>query len=427
MMGRLRHAAGQGLTNVIMRRWSAKGDYLPAFVIDPAVADNPYPWYAKIRSEAEFHFGASGVGIATTHELVEAVYRDPRWGHTEPDAPIPFWARLIDNTDFDGLVHPVAPPSMIAVNPPDHTRYRRLVSRAFTVKTVENLRPRVRDIADELLDAMLSKEKPDLMTDFAGVLPVMVIAEMLGVDPAMHADFKAWGYDVAQTLDATMTYEQSRAAHRSLTELNRYFTEAFEQRKVEPRQDLLTALLQAEVEGERLTHRELLATALILLVAGFETTVNLIGNGAALLLAHPEQRAALVADAALWPDAIEEILRYDSPIQGTSRIALEDLELEGHHLKAGTSAMLMIGSANRDPLKFVDPDVFDIRRANAREHVAFASGIHFCIGAALARVEGQVALQQLFTRLPHLRVAGPPKRRGSSLLRGYREFPVAVA
>jgi cytochrome P450 len=424
MLDHARYLLGKALMHGVMRRLAAQGHHLPALLMDPANKEDPYPLYERLHAEGPLL--GTGMAIATSKDLVDGIYRDPRFGHPDPDAKVPLLGRIMDVNNVKGLVHPVRPPSMIVINPPDHTRYRRLVSKAFTIKTVEALRPRVRRIADDLLSTMVTQPEPDLMRDFAGALPVIVIAELLGVDPAMHPQFRAWGFDVARTLDNDLTFQEIQAAARSLRALNRYFADEFEDRRRNPREDLMTALVQAEFEGSRLSDTELLATALILLVAGFETTVNLIGNGARLLLDHPDQLQELIADRTLWPQAIDEILRIDSPIQMTSRTALEDVEVRGHAFPKGSTVMLLIGCANRDPKAFTDPAAFDIHRDNANEHIAFAGGIHFCLGAALARLEGEVALEALFDHCPGLRATGPSVRRGSPLLRGFVEFPVAV-
>jgi cytochrome P450 len=241
-----------------------------------------------------------------------------------------------------------------------------------------------------------------------------------------QALFKEWGYDVARTLDSTMSWQEVTAAKRSLAALNSYFDDAFAQRRAAPRPDLLTALVQAEVDGEVLSRDELLSTALLLLVAGFETTVNLLGNAITHVCADPElQRTAADADDAWWDRVVEETLRFDSPVQFTSRLVLQPgVSVEGVELEAGKMVALLLGAANRDPAVFEDPHRFWPDR-EPRAHLAFVSGIHFCLGAALARLEGRIGLQRLFRAAPRLQL-GTPVRRPSSLLRGYRELPATL-
>jgi cytochrome P450 len=291
---------------------------------------------------------------------------------------------------------------------------------------VEALAPRVAELADGLLDDLLRDPQADVMTGYAAQLPVLVIADMLGVPLSDQALFKEWGYDVARTLDSTMSWAEVQSAKQSLTKLNAYFDDAFAERRTQPRPDLLTALVQSEVDGETLSRDELLSTALLLLVAGFETTVNLLGNAITHVCADPElQRVAADADDAWWERVVEETLRFDSPVQFTSRMVLEPgVTIEGVDLQVGQLAALLIGAANRDPAVFEDPNRFWPDR-EPKPHLAFVNGIHFCLGAALARLEGRIGLQRLFRAAPHLQL-GTPVRRPSALLRGYRSMPATL-
>jgi len=262
---------------------------------------------------------------------------------------------------------------------------------------------------------------------YASLLPVTVISEMLGVPVAMREQFLAWGDAATPSLDIGVDWPTHRSVERNLAELDAWFRGHLQDLRRSPGEDLLSSLVTAADEGgERLTQREVLATAALVFGAGFETTVNLIGNGTALLFAHPDQRQLLAGDPSLWPNAVDEILRNDSPVQRTGRRARHDTEVHGVPVAAGELLLLVLAAANRDPRVFRDPHAFDVRRPNAREHVAFSGGIHFCLGAALARMEGEVALRALFERFPDLGPAGPARRRSTIILRGYDSMPVRL-
>jgi cytochrome P450 len=392
-------------------------------MMDPAVAANPFPVYEELRARGPVVV-TKGAVFVTGFDAATALYRDNRLGHGDPK--VSWLQRLAFPDHYKHLVHPLEPPSMISVDPPAHTRYRKLVARAFSVKKVEALAPRVAELADGLLDELLRDPQADVMTGYAAQLPVLVIADMLGVPLSDQALFKEWGYDVARTLDSTMSWAEVQSAKQSLTKLNAYFDDAFAERRTQPRPDLLTALVQSEVDGETLSRDELLSTALLLLVAGFETTVNLLGNAITHVCADPElQRVAADADDAWWERVVEETLRFDSPVQFTSRMVLEPgVTIEGVDLQVGQLAALLIGAANRDPAVFEDPNRFWPDR-EPKPHLAFVNGIHFCLGAALARLEGRIGLQRLFRAAPHLQL-GTPVRRPSALLRGYRSMPATL-
>jgi len=316
---------------------------------------------------------------------------------------------------------------MLAVDPPDHTRYRKLVSRAFTARAVAALRTRTEEIANGLLDGLEGRSGVDLMEDYASLVPATVIAEMLGAPVSMSRQFLAWGAEAAKSLDAGLPFGEFRRSERGLRALQRWMEGHFEHLRAHPGDNILSALVHAQSAEGRLTPDELTATAMLLLAAGFETTVNLIGNGVALLDAHPEQRERLRGEPGLWPGAVDEILRFDSPVQRTGRIAYRDTEMAGEHVAAGRPVVTLLGGANRDPEVFAEPQRFDVGRPNAGEHVAFSSGIHYCLGAGLARMEGEVGLRALFDRFPDLALDGAPRRRPTRVLRGYDAMPVQLA
>jgi cytochrome P450 len=386
----------------------------------PEFVEDPYPTYRRLRDEDPVHQNPLGFWVLTRYEDVVASLKDPRMVK-EPIAAF-VAARF-------GLQ---APPSgmglsMLDRDPPDHTRLRGLVSKAFTPRVIEQLRPHIQGIVNRLLDKVEGEPGMDLIEQFAYPLPVIVICEMLGVPVADHERFKGWGLDIARGLDAILLPTDSPVAERSMHArhaLAAYFRELIAERRAAPRDDMLSGLIAAEEAGDKLTEDELLATCILLLVAGHETTVNLIGNGTLALLRHPAQRKRLQEDPGLINTAVEELLRFDGPVQRTARIPSEDVTFGGKTIGKGEMVMPFIGAADRDPAQFPDPDRLDLGRTDNR-HIAFGWGIHFCIGAPLARVEGQIALNTLLKRQPKLALGGTPQHRQSLTLRGLTTLPVA--
>jgi cytochrome P450 len=316
---------------------------------------------------------------------------------------------------------------MLVVEPPDHTRYRRLVSKVFTARAVEQLRPQVQAVADELLDELAGTpagQPADLVERYATLLPVRVICRILGVPADQEARVLALGNGVAPSLDLGIGWPAYLQVQRSLHAFNTWLDDHLRRLRAHPGPDLLSQLVHLEDEGSRLDDVELRATAGLLLAAGFETTVNLLGNGTQLLLADPGQLAVLRAAPDRWPDAVEEVLRFESPVQVTGRGAVRPTTVAGVPVAAGAHVTLLLAAANRDPEVFTEPQRFDVTRENAREHLAFSGGRHFCLGAALARVEGEVGLRSLFERLPGLTAAPGATRRPTRVLRGWEHLPV---
>lgn len=428
----VRWAATHGVVRLAVRARARSGNPDAEVLFDRGLRDDPHPNYELLRTPEPFASGAFA-RISVHHDVCTDVLRSEDFGtlggsRTEGlPAPVQLALRLAGPRPTVG---PIDPPSMLAVDPPEHTRYRRLVSRAFSARAVARLRDRTREIADELLDDLQRAAGPDddrvdLVARYASLLPVTVISEVLGVPVAMREQFLEWGDGASPSLDMGLDRATARQVDRSLAELEAWFRDHLRRLRREPGEDLLSALVtMADDDGSGLTETELLATAMLVFGAGFETTVNLIGNGAALLFAHPEQRARLAADPSLWATAVDEVLRFESPVQRTARRALRDTTVHGVPVAAGELVVLVLAAANRDPQVFTDPQGFDVARSNARDHVAFSSGIHFCLGAALARMEGEVALQALFERFPDLRAAGRPRRRSTFILRGYASMPV---
>ncbi len=316
--------------------------------------------------------------------------------------------------------------SVLASDPPEHTFLRGIVNRAFTPRSVELLRPRMEEIVASLLDELPDTGEWDLMDGLAQPLPVIVIAELLGIPPEDRAQFKVWSQHIALTTDIMQSQESIESIRQATSELVEYFGGFIEDRRRQPREDLISALVAAETEGRRLTGAEVLAFAILLLVAGNETTTNLIGSGMRTLLAHPEAAAALRAQPERIPAAIEEMLRYDSPVQGIVRFATRDVEVGDKMLRKGDVIMGMTGAANRDPDQFPNPTAFDLDRGDTR-HLAFGMGIHYCVGAPLARVEGAIAFRALLERWPSIEAAGDVEMGGTFLIRGPVRLPLAVA
>jgi cytochrome P450 len=312
---------------------------------------------------------------------------------------------------------------MLTADPPEHTRLRGLVSKAFTPRVVERLRPRIQEIVDELLEEV---DGPfELVHTLAYPLPVIVIAELLGVPPADRAQFKRWSDDIVATLGGPFQDPAVIAAGTAAAiGLAEYFQGVIAERRREPKEDLLSGLIAAEEQGQVLSEEELLATCILLLVAGNETTTNLLGNGMKALFDYPDQLALLKSQPELIESAVEELLRYDGPVQGTGRVAIEDKQVGDVTVKEGQVAFTVLGAANHDPEAFENPDVLDITRSDNRQ-VAFGHGIHYCLGAPLARAEAQIAINALLRRWPDLHQDGDVEWGGTFIIRGARKLPVA--
>jgi cytochrome P450 len=308
--------------------------------------------------------------------------------------------------------------SLLMLDPPDHTRLRRLVNKAFTPRVVENLRPRIQAIVDELLDRVEKRKEMDLIRDFAYPLPVIVISEMLGIAAEDHAKFKEWSDALTALVDPMQAENGMAPAQEAYVQLSQYLRQVFEERRRAPRQDLISALVSVDEQGDTLTDAELLSLSALILGAGHETTTNLLGNAVVALLRNPGERRRLQDDPALITSAIEEFLRYDSPVQLTDRVATQDCEVAGQSVRKGVLVGLILASANRDPEHFADPDRLDLGRPD-NHHVAFGHGVHFCLGAALARTEAQIAISTLLRRFPDFTGETDPKEwKRSTVLRG---------
>jgi cytochrome P450 len=402
----------------VLRLFQWRGDPV-AMLMHPATKADPYPLYTQVRQRGLVR-SSLGAFAAADHATVAGILRDRRFssspvhqrGYHPPSYP--------PGDPRAGL--PAA--DLLEMDPPDHTRLRRLVSGAFTPRALADLEPWIREVTVRLLAAGDDAAGFDLIEALAFPLPIAVICHLLGVPAQDQARFRDWGHDIAASLEpktAAPARALTRAAELALTG---YLQELVRQRRADPDDSILSALIAAEDQGDRLSSGELVSTALLLLIAGFETTVNLIGNGAVALMRDPDSWDRLRQDPALIPAAVEEMLRYDSPVQLTVRTATEDAEIGGRVVAAGQAVVVFIGGANRDPAVFEQPDEFRIDRPDPGRHLAFSLGIHHCLGASLARLEGRIAIEELTRRYAGLELAAPPVRRPLLNLRGYESVPV---
>ena len=394
--------------------------FLPSFQADP------YPQYAALRAADPVHFSlALQAWVLTGYEDCALVLRDDETYSSSSNTASGQLAEVLQQQRREFPLGET--PTVLNSDPPVHTRLRSLLNRAFTPRAIEGLRPRIEEIAASLLDdADASNGRFDVAGGFAQPLPIIVIAELLGVPPEDRDRFKRWSVAIARTTDVLNTPAILEAARAATRELIAYMDEVVAQRREAPGADILTALAAAEEEGERLSHDELLAFSILLLLAGHETTTNLIGNGLLALAARPELVARLRAEPSLLPSAVEELLRYDSSVQGVVRFARRRTELGGRTIEQGAALLPMVGAANRDPAQFSDPEELDIARSPNR-HLAFGRGIHFCLGAPLARLEGEIAFAALLDRFPEPRVAEDGvERSGTLLLRGVGRLELEV-
>ena len=374
------------------------------------VRADPYATYRRLRSIDPVHrMRLIDAWVLTRYRDVEAVLRDHK--------------RF---ANADRILVETIPLSLLDLDPPAHTRLRLLVSKAFTPKAVAMLGARVQKITDGLLDAVAGKGRFDLIAALGYPLPITIIAEMLGVRPRDMGRFEEWSHALALSVDPILGRDQVRGIKRAEQEAFAYFETIIADRRRQPRDDLVTALLAAEEEGDRLTHEELLSVMLLILVAGNETTRNLIGNGMLSLLRNPDQLQRLRDNPELLDSAVDELLRYDSPVQLNGRSALEDVELGGKCIRAGEVVISLIGAANRDPEVFDDPETLDIGR-RGKSHLSFGRGIHYCLGAALAVLEARIAFASVLKRFSSIRLAAEPRHRHGVVLRGVEQLWIEVA
>lgn len=428
MRERIRWMALHGVVRGISAYGMRHGDPQARLIADPAVRADPAPFADEMRRRGPIVRGRALL-MTFHHDVATDLLRSDDFRVSRLGGNLPKPLRWVADKTDTGSLHPLLPPSLLAVEPPDHTRYRKLVSSVFTTRAVARLRERVQETANELLDAMDDDGVVDIVDRYCAQLPVAVISDILGVPDADRLQILRFGELGAPSLDIGLTWRQYQEVNSGIKGFESWLTDHLRQLRRNPGEDLLSQIIQASdagAAGEPLNEAELRALAGLVLAAGFETTVNLLGNGIRMLLDHPEHLTTLAARPELWPNTVEEILRLDSPVLMSARVALRDTEVAGTPVQTGELVIVHLAGANRDPAMFADPHRFDIERDNAGRHLSFSGGRHFCLGAALARAEGQVGLQTFFDRFPDARAAGEGSRRETRILRGWSTLPIAL-
>lgn len=425
--GWARWVAMHKVIRVGARIGARRGDLQARLLADPAVRLDPVPCYDEVRARghAVLRCGVSPVTVdyAAAHELLRS--DDFRVISLGSNLPGPL--RWVEQHTRSGALHPLMSPSLLATEPPDHTRYRKTVSAVFTPRAVAALRERVEETAVTLLDSLAgTSDVVDIVDAYCSQLPVSVISDVLGVPASDRQQVLKFGELAAPSLDIGLSWKQFRQVEAGLEGFNDWLGHHLERLRQAPGDDLMSQLIRASDGGSHLNDAELRATAGLVLAAGFETTVNLLGNGIRMLLDAPQALAQLQAEPELWPNAVEEILRLESPVQLSARVARVDTEVAGTAIAAGELVVIYLAGANRDPNVFEDPHRFDITRPNANKHLSFSGGRHFCLGAALARAEGEVGLRAFFDRYPEATLSGAGNRRDTRVLRGWAELPVSL-
>lgn len=431
---RVRWALNHALPKRVIARAAKGGDLHARLIVASSTSSNaPVEIFDEIRAAGPMQTSQYAFVTASLAAVKETL------GNADVRAGVAFGSgtgplgRLSRWASETTPIGPLTPPSLLVTEPPDHTRMRKLVTRVFTVKAVQGLRVRTEQIADDLLDSLLAEAGPgvtqpvDLVERYCALLPVTVIAEILGVPESDRDLVLEFGSGAAPSLDLGLSWAEFRSVEDALSRFEDWLTDHIELKRREPGDDLLSKLVSARDEdGVALTDAELKATAGLVLAAGFETTVNLLGNGIALLCENPDQLALLREDADRWSNAVEEVLRLDPPVLLTGRTAVRDTEIAGVPIPRGAVVTALLAGANRDPEVFTDPGTFDVSRSNAADHVSFSGGRHFCLGAALARMEGEVGLQRLFERFPDVQLQPGARRRDTRILRGFATLPATL-
>ena len=403
---------------MLVREWWQSGvTYYP---MSPRVYLNPYPKYAELRAQDPLHWSPlMEAWVATRYDHVDAMLRDQKRFSNDPRQ------RQRTRAARPTVENPGGQ-SMLFVDPPEHTRLRALVNKAFTPQAIAALTPRIQAIVQELLDEIPEPSHFDLIDTLAYPLPVIVMAELLGIPPQDRAQFRHWSNRRARVLEPTITPREIQEANRAAYELDAYFRGVIQARRLEPRDDLISTLVATEESGDTLTQDELLVMLRLLLIAGNETTTNLIGNGMLALLRYPDQLQKLRETPDLIDTAVEEMLRYDTPVQLDFRTALEDVEIGGRRITRGQGIMLLLGAANHDPEVFHAPEQFDIARREA-SHLSFGRGVHHCLGAPLARTEARLAFTGLLERFSTIRLLTEyPPFKDNVVLRGLQSLPIGA-
>jgi len=415
---------GHGLPRLVMRAAARRGD-LQGRLMAAASAEQVQELLDEIRAAGPVYQSKLAY-LTVDHAAVKEVLSSPDFrSGTRPTQGNGLLDQVL-KWAAPQVLHPIEPPSLLVTEPPEHTRYRKLVTRVFTARAVERLRVRAETIAHELLDALDPAAPAELVSSYCALLPVTVISEILGVPPAQRERVLQMGTQAAPSLDFGLGWRRYRAVLAGLRDFTRWMDGHVEQLRRQPGEDLLSQLIAARDEQGTLDDRELKATAGLILAAGFETTVNLLGNAIALLDQHPGQLGLLRAQPALWPSAVDEALRLDPPVLMTGRICTRTTSVAETRVPEGTVMVTILAGANRDPAVFTHPGRFDVARENARDHVSFSGGRHYCLGASLARMEGETGLRVLYQRFPGLRLLPGPRRRPTRILRGYEALPARL-
>jgi cytochrome P450 len=419
------HGVIRGLASFGAKRGELQG----RLIADPTVRADPGGFADELRARGRLVRGRAA-WLTADHALAHQLLRSDDFAVTAIGKTLPGplgW--LEERTTVKGRLHPLLPPSLLSVEPPAHTRYRKTVSSVFTTRAVAALRERVQQAAVELIDGIGDGTVGpivDVVDEYCSQLPVTVIGDILGVPDRDRPRILEFGELAAPSLDIGLSWSQYRRVESGLDGFNTWLADHIAALRRAPGDDLMSQLIDASEGGTRLDDEELRATAGLVLAAGFETTVNLLGNGIRILLEHLDQLAMLLDRPELWPGAVEEILRLESPVQLSARIARVDTEVAGRNVQAGELVILYLAGANRDPAVFTDPHRFDVTRDNAGKHLSFSGGRHFCLGAALARAEGEVGLRAFFERYPDAQLAGAGSRRETRVLRGWSTLPIRL-
>ncbi|MGB7686729.1 MAG: cytochrome P450 [Solirubrobacterales bacterium] len=390
----------------------------------PEMRANPYPVYQQLRENAPVFDTGSGLWLITSYRYCHELLRDERCSKNLRN--MSDYERNMELAGRTERIRTLLGQLMSFSDPPDHTRLRGLVQRAFSPRMVEGLRPRAIELASELLDAAAGEGEIELIEDFASRFPLRVIAEMLGVPAADRTRFTRWSRDLAPTFELVLPPGAAEPAEQAAGEFIEYFRQLMDERAREPREDLVSALVHARDEGRRLAAQELVVNLILILGAGHHTAMHMIGNGVLALVRHPDQLALLRDRPEIGEDAIEEMLRYESPVQLTTRFPTAEIKIGGQTIPAGDRIAIMLAAGNRDPDRFPDPDRLDLARGD-RSHLAFGGGIHYCLGNALARMEAGIAFRALLDRFPRIELAtDSPEYDATVLLRGLKSLPLAV-
>ncbi|MCU1504198.1 MAG: cytochrome [Ilumatobacteraceae bacterium] len=401
---------------------------LPFNPFDPAFRADPYPFYARLRATEPVHVSPFGFVVLARYDDVARTLRDNVFSRDveanaaeAPNAVREARRETLRRRREEGT----AAKSILNLDPPDHTRLRRLVSLAFTPSSIERLRPRIQQLVDGIVDRAADRGSMELVDELAFPVPFQVISDLLGMPTEREAEIREWSQQLTAALEPTADDETMANADRAAQSLGGYLQEVIADRRLHPGDDLLSQLLVVEEAGDRLSPAELMSFIVLLYVAGHETTVNLIGNGMLALLRHPDELRRWRDDPALDATAVDELLRYDGPVQQTVRVPLQPVRIGDIDVKAGAVVMTILGSANHDQAMFDDPETLRLDRPNAGRHLAFSAGIHYCLGASLAKLEATIAITSVIRRFPGLALAGEPHWRDRLTIRGVDQLPLS--